>query len=84
MPKKLRKPSSKELNREFFAEAARKGWAKKSEGEKKAVVSKASLAYWDRLSPEERSAEMKRRAVVRAENAKKKARAEARAKKKKK
>ena len=75
MAKKPRKPSSKELNREFFAEAARKGWAKRSEGEKKAVVSKASLAYWDRLSPEERSAEMKRRAKVRAKNRTKRNRA---------
>ena len=53
------------LDREFFAEAARKGWAKKTVAEKKAVTSHASRAYWDKLSPEERSAEMKRRAKKR-------------------
>jgi hypothetical protein len=53
------------LNREFFAEARRKAWAKKSETEKKAAVSHASHAYWDALNPEERSAEMKRRAAKR-------------------
>jgi hypothetical protein len=53
------------LSREFFAEAARKGWAQKTQAEKKARVSNASRAYWDKLSPEERSAEMKRRAAKR-------------------
>jgi hypothetical protein len=60
------------IDREFFAEAARRGWAKKTAAEKKAVASHASTAYWARLTPEERSAEMKRRAKVRAKNAKKK------------
>jgi hypothetical protein len=60
--KRLKKPA---LNREFFAEAGRKGWAKKTESEKKAAAANASRAYWDALSPEERSAEMKRRAAKR-------------------
>jgi hypothetical protein len=52
--------------------ARKKRWENSTEEEKKAAVSNASRAYWDALSPEERSAEMKRRAVVRAKNAKRK------------
>ena len=51
--------------------ALKKRWAKASESEKKAAVAHASRAYWDKLTPEERSAEMKRRAKVRAKNRKK-------------
>jgi len=58
----------KKLTREFFQAEGQKG----------------GQSAWARLGPEERSAEMKRRAVVRAENAKKKARQEARAQGKKK
>jgi len=45
--------------------ARRKRWANATDEEKKAAVSHASRAYWDRLTPEERSAEMKRRAKKR-------------------
>jgi hypothetical protein len=53
------------------------------EEKKSATMQHVSSAYC-RMTPQQRSAEMKRRAVVRAENAKKKARAEARAEKRKK
>jgi hypothetical protein len=54
-----------------------------SEKSRKEIASGAGKSAWQSLTPEERSTEMKRRAVVRAENAKKKVRAGARAKKKK-
>ena len=64
-PKKPKPGKERVLDREFFAEARRKGWAHKSEAERKAVASNAGRAYWGKLSPEERSAEMKRRAAKR-------------------
>jgi len=42
-------------------QAREKRWEGKSSAEKSATASHASRAYWDSLSPEERSAEMKRR-----------------------
>lgn len=42
-----------------------KRWAGKSDEEKKATASHASRAYWDAMSPEQRSAEMKKRAKKR-------------------
>jgi hypothetical protein len=65
-PKKAAKTQT--LDREFFADARRKAWARKSETEKKAAASKAARGYWDSLTPGQRSAEMKRRAKVRAAN----------------
>jgi electron transfer flavoprotein alpha/beta subunit len=52
------------------ARAAR--WKGKSKADKTAAAKKAASAYWDQLSPEQRSIEMKRRAEVRAKNRKKK------------
>jgi hypothetical protein len=65
--KRPKKPGQEQqvLDREFFAEAGRKRWAHKSTAEKKAAVSNASRAYWDALTPEQRSAEMKKRAKKR-------------------
>jgi hypothetical protein len=65
--KRAKKPAKEPvvIDREFFAEARRKGWAKKTKAEKQAAASKAGTAYWARLTPEERSAEMKRRAAKR-------------------
>ncbi len=40
-------------------------WAGKTQAEKQATASHASRAYWDSLTPEQRSAEMKRRAKKR-------------------
>ena len=51
--------------------ALKKRWANASDADKKAAVAHASRGYWDKLSTEERSAEMKRRAKVRAKNRKK-------------
>jgi hypothetical protein len=68
--------------RTHLKRAAKTRWAKATQEEKSATMQHASSAYWASMTPQQRSAEMKRRAVVRAENAKKKARAEARAKKK--
>jgi hypothetical protein len=51
--------------RTHLRRAARKRWAKASDEQKKAAVAHASHAYWDKLTPEERSAEMKRRAAKR-------------------
>jgi len=45
------------------ARAAR--WKGKTKAEKSASAKSAASAYWERLSPEERSAEMKRRAAKR-------------------
>jgi hypothetical protein len=45
--------------------ALRKRWANASDEEKKQAASHAVQAYWARLTPEERSAEMKRRAAKR-------------------
>jgi hypothetical protein len=53
---------------EHLRRAVRRRWAKASEQEKKEAASKASRAYWDSLTPEERSSEMKRRAKVRQLN----------------
>jgi hypothetical protein len=61
--------------RTHLRRAARKRWAKASEEEKKAAVAHASRAYWDNLTPEERSAEMKRRAAKRKRNKARKAKA---------
>jgi hypothetical protein len=51
--------------RAHLRRAIKKRWANATEEEKKASASRASRAYWDALSPEERSAEMKRRAAKR-------------------
>jgi len=45
--------------------ARAKRWAGKTDKEKQAAASHASRAYWDSLTPEQRSAEMKRRAAKR-------------------
>jgi hypothetical protein len=59
----------RKLTKEFFQEqgriGARKVWATKTKAQKQAIASNASRAYWDALSPEERSAEMKHRAKKR-------------------
>ncbi len=44
--------------------AARK-WKKTTKKEAKAQLTQASRAYWDKLTPEQRSTEMKRRAKIR-------------------
>jgi hypothetical protein len=41
--------------------ARAKRWEGKTEEEKKQTASNASRAYWDKMTPEERSAEIKRR-----------------------
>jgi|HubBroStandDraft_6_1064221.scaffolds.fasta_scaffold11322_3 hypothetical protein len=46
--------------------ARSKRWKGKTDGEKKATAAHASRAYWDSMTKEQRSAEMKRRAKVRA------------------
>jgi hypothetical protein len=51
--------------RTHLRKAARKRWAKASKAEKQKNAARASRAYWDSMSPEERSAEMKRRAAKR-------------------
>lgn len=51
--------------RQHLKKAARARWAKATTKEKKASASKASRAYWDALTPAQRSAEMKRRAAKR-------------------
>jgi hypothetical protein len=53
-----------------------------SEKSRKEIASGAGKSAWSSLTPEERSAEMKRRAVVRAKNAEMKQRAAKRKKKK--
>jgi hypothetical protein len=47
------------------AKGARERWKGKTKAEKSATAAHASRAYWDSMSPEERSAEMKRRAKKR-------------------
>jgi hypothetical protein len=60
---------ARKLTKRFFQEQGRlggkKAQAKKSPAQKQATASKGGRAYWDALSPEERSAEMKRRAKKR-------------------
>jgi hypothetical protein len=51
--------------RTHLKRAIRTRWAKATKEEKQAAVKHASHAYWDALTPEERSAEMKRRAAKR-------------------
>jgi hypothetical protein len=63
-------------------EAGKKRWKGVKKKDHLAISAKGGQTAWKEMSSEQRSAEMKRRAVVRAENAKKKAHAEARAKKK--
>jgi hypothetical protein len=45
--------------------ARKKRWEGKTADQKKAAVSNAGKAYWSKLTPEERSAENKRRAAKR-------------------
>lgn len=51
--------------REHLERARRARWDKASEEEKKAAASNAGRAFWAKLSPEQRSAEMKKRAKKR-------------------
>ena len=51
--------------RTHLRRASRARWSKATKAEKQEAASNASRAYWDALSPEERSAEMKRRAAKR-------------------
>jgi hypothetical protein len=55
---------------EHQRQAARKRWAKTSKKDRAKTAKRASRAYWDAMTPEERSAEMKRRAAKRAHNRK--------------
>lgn len=48
--------------------AAKKRWEGKTDEQKAATAKKASIAYWESMTPAARSEEMKRRAKVRAEN----------------
>lgn len=57
--------------RDYFAEARRKAWKGVPKKQRKAQASKAARSYWDAMSPEEKSAEMKRRAAKREANRKK-------------
>jgi hypothetical protein len=45
--------------------ARKKRWAGKTAAEKKATASHAGKSFWAKLTPEERSAEMRRRAAKR-------------------
>jgi hypothetical protein len=63
----------KDPPREYLRHIARKRWAGKSQEERSAAAQAASLSFWQKLSPEERSEEMRRRAKVRAANGAKKA-----------
>jgi hypothetical protein len=55
--------------REFFRQQGKLGGKKRATGmtpeQRSKTASEASRAYWDSMSPEERSAEMKRRAAKR-------------------
>ena len=65
---------ARKLTKKFFQEqgslGGKKAWAEKTKAEKEATVSNASHAYWDKLTPEQRSAEMKRRAKKRKKKTK--------------
>lgn len=61
-----------EAVRDYFREVGRKAWNGVSAKEKKARASHAARARWQTMTPEERSAEMKRRAAIRKRNAKSK------------
>jgi len=51
--------------------ARRARWANASDEGKRAFASKGGHAYWDSMTPKQRSAEMKRRAAERKKNARK-------------
>lgn len=61
--------SLQKSRQEFFTALGKRGavirWAGKTAEDKSATAQHASRAYWDSLSPEERSAEMKKRAAKR-------------------
>jgi hypothetical protein len=54
-------------------EAGRRRWKGTTRKQRKELASKAVGSFWAKLSPEQRSAEMKRRAQVRERNRAKKA-----------
>lgn len=54
-----------DMVRKFLSDARRKAWAKVKKADRQKAAAHASRAYWDSLSPEERSAEMRRRAAKR-------------------
>jgi hypothetical protein len=59
------------FNRKFFADARRKAWEKLGKKDREKVLApavKGARAWWEGLTAEERSAEMKRRAKVRERN----------------
>jgi hypothetical protein len=56
--------------RDFFAEARRKAWKSVPKKQRKAQASKAARSYWAAMNPEQRSAEMKRRAATRSKRRK--------------
>jgi hypothetical protein len=61
------------FDRKFFADARRKAWEKATQQERKKIkdaAGKGLRAWWDGLTAEERSAEMRRRAKVRERNRK--------------
>ncbi len=57
-----------EAVRAYFSEIGRKAWKGMSAKVKKERASRAARLRWEAMTPEERSAEMKRRAVVRKRN----------------
>jgi hypothetical protein len=61
----MKKPEMPQELRDYLAETRRKAWKRVPKEKRQAHASKAVQSYWDRMSPEERSAEMKRRAAKR-------------------
>jgi hypothetical protein len=64
-PVPMMRPMAEITLNEHLRRIGRKRWKGKSQAQKSATAQHASRAYWDSLSKEERSAEMKRRAKKR-------------------
>jgi hypothetical protein len=67
----MKRPEMPQEFRDYLAETRRRAWKRVPKEERKAHASKAVQSYWDRMSPEEKSTEMKRRAAKREANRKK-------------
>lgn len=60
-----KKPGMPEELRQYLAERTREQWRRVSKKKRSELASHAAKGYWDSLTPEQRQAEMKRRAAVR-------------------
>ncbi len=66
----MKKPEMPQELKDYLSDARRRAWKRVPKEKRKSVASNAARSYWGAMTPEQRSAEMKRRAAKRKKRAK--------------